>query len=223
MLLKWKIKHPLLCISMQHGLCNEDLHLSIQADAKDILWFLVFKRGVWHCRFHTSSWPTMTDTHSSISLLVCLPPIVLSTLISYSLPFPITRKSSWDTLPFPPLPSLRCHVSSHHTSSPPHRVPAPFLQPLMINWGHARCRCNRTDQILETLQRTGAAELWRKDSQWAWLGRGPFKSNRIVLVAIPAWATLSEQITFSSKGYDSPWHLCWEPAIPDSWGLILNS
>lgn len=31
-----------------------------------------------------------------------------------------------------------------------------------------------------------------------------------------AQATLSEQITCSSKGYDSPWHLCWEPAIPDS-------
>lgn len=69
----------------------------------------------------------------------------------------------------------------------------------------------------------GAAELWRQDSRWARLGWGPFKSNRIASVPVPARATLSEQITCSSKGYDSPWHLCWDPAILDSCGLILNS
>ena len=29
----------------QHGLCNADLHLSIQADIKGVLWSLWFKQG----------------------------------------------------------------------------------------------------------------------------------------------------------------------------------
>lgn len=57
-----------------------------------------------------------------IAALLCLcvyPPIVLSTLISYSLAFPITRKSSWDTLPFVPItiPSVSCFLTSYILST----------------------------------------------------------------------------------------------------------
>ncbi len=73
----------------------------------------------------------------------------------------------------------------------------------------------RSLKLCDVPYSAGAAELWKQDCRWAWLGWGPFKSNRIASVLIPVLATLSEQITCSSKGYDSPWHLCWDPAFPD--------
>lgn len=102
-----------------------------------------------------------------------------------------------------------------------------ILRPQLINWGQGemQIRRDRSDpwKLCDVPCSAGAAELWRQDSRWARLGWGPFKSNRIASVPVPARAMLSEQITCSSKGYDSPWHLCWDPAILDSCGLILNS
>lgn len=122
--------------------------------------------------------------------------------------------------------TILCHVPSHLTSSPTQNDPAPILQPQLINLGQGDVDTEgqiRSLKLCDVPYSAGVAELWRLDSRWASLGWGPFKSNRIALVHVPAPATLSEQITCSSKGYDSPWHLCWDPAITESCGLVLNS
>lgn len=93
-----------------------------------------------------------------------------------------------------------CVMFPHITSCPTQKGPTLTLRALLINLEPGRCRCSGTEGILETLRRAGAAELWRKDSRWASLGWGPFKSNRIASFPVRAQATLSEQITCSSKG-----------------------
>lgn len=144
------------------------------------------------------------------------------------LPFKLKKKkSSWDMSSFFFIMIPLCVMFPHISHSLQHRL----TQLLILS--HIWLIEDREDvdtagqirslKLYDVPYSAGAAELWSQDSRWARLGWGPFKSNRIESVPIPASATLSEQITCSSKGYDSPWHLCWDPAIPDSWGLILNS
>lgn len=164
-----KENHRCRCPHELHALCDAELYLSVQADIKDILWFLRFKQRGWVCQLHSSR-ATVTDTHVSTSLLCN---------IAYHHILPSRNPpSSWEasfvarrhrTL----RPLVRRHIRPpRRQRRGPGRAP-----PHVINRGRRRCKCGRTDQILETLRCAGAAELWRKDSRRECLGWGPFKSN----------------------------------------------
>lgn len=177
---------------MQQGLCNKDSHLSLQDDIKDILWFLWFERGAGIVSFmtHEPQWWMHVSTSASTSAWNT------ASHVPHILPSPTKiKKRSWDMS----LLFVFCVMFPHSTSSPTQKGTL-TLWALLINLEQGRCRCSGTEGILETLRRAGAAELWRKDSRWASLGWGPFKSTRIASFPVWAQATLSEQITCSSKG-----------------------
>lgn len=165
---------------------------------------------------HDPQWQIHVSTSANTSACNIPPPSHI--LLSYHL---LPKERAAETRhPFFHYHPILCHVSSHLTASPSTE------RPQLLFSGHRWLIEDREDADaagqIRSLKLCDVLVLLNcggKDSRWAWLGWGPFKSNRVASVPGPARATLSEQITCSSKGYDSPWHLCWEPAIPDSCGL----
>lgn len=108
---------------MQHCLCNVDLHLSIQADIKDILWSLWFKHGACIVSFITydPQWQIHMSALLQTHLPLTTPTTSVFSIISYY-HLSKTKKSSWNVSFFPPITIPLCVMFLHILHPLQHRT-----------------------------------------------------------------------------------------------------